>query len=408
MRVGVIGCGTAGAAAAILLARGGAKVTVLEKVAAPAPVGAGIVVQPSGQAVLARLGLLDAIAAKGARLDRLFLRSHRGRTLADLQYAQVDPAWFGIGLHRGVLFDALYGAACAEPGVDVRCDRDVRALRKNGELVHAIDASGGEHGPFELVVVADGAQSLLRGAGRDTPYPWGALWLVAPDPERAFARELHQVARGARQLYGVLPTGTAPRGDTPMLSIFWSLAARDLDAWRARGLAGWKAEVAALDPRIAPWLDAVTSPDQLTFARYRDVKMARWHDGRVVHLGDAAHATSPQLGQGANLALVDALVLADALAREPALEAALTAYSRERRRHLGYYQRMTRLLTPLFQSDSRVLGWLRDAVFPLANALPPLRRHMVRTMAGVALGFNARRLALQGPDAGRQSSRPGH
>src|SRR5690349_16927945 len=100
-RVGVVGCGTAGAAAAILLARAGCHVTVLERVPEPGPVGAGIMIQPTGQAVLARLGLLDAIAAKGARIDRLWFRTHTGRTLVDLHYAQVDQAWFGIGLHRG-------------------------------------------------------------------------------------------------------------------------------------------------------------------------------------------------------------------------------------------------------------------------------------------------------------------
>jgi hypothetical protein len=57
---------------------------------------------------------------------------------------------------------------------------------------------------------------------------------------------------------------------------------------------------------------------------------------------------------------------------------------------------MARWLTPLFQSDSRLLGWARDLVFPLANALPPLRRHMTRTMAGVAVGFGPSRLALPG------------
>src|SRR6185503_6264096 len=102
MRVGVIGCGTAGAAAAILLARAGCDVTVLERVANPGPVGAGIIIQPTGQAVLARLGLLDAITARGARLDRLWFRTHTGRTLVDLHYAKVDREWFGIGLHRGV------------------------------------------------------------------------------------------------------------------------------------------------------------------------------------------------------------------------------------------------------------------------------------------------------------------
>src|SRR5688500_3271156 len=119
LRVGVIGCGTAGAAAAILLARAGCTVTVLERVAEPGPVGAGIMIQPTGQAVLAQLGLLDDIVARGARIDRLWFRTHTGRTLVDLRYAAVNRAWFGIGLHRGVLFEALYAAARREPRVTV-------------------------------------------------------------------------------------------------------------------------------------------------------------------------------------------------------------------------------------------------------------------------------------------------
>ena len=392
--VGVIGCGTAGAAAAILLARAGCAVTILERVAEPGPVGAGIILQPTGQAVLARLGLLDEVAARGAPLDRLYLRTAGGRTLADLRYAAVDPAWRGLGVHRGVLFEALYAAARAAARVQTGCA--VTALRRDGARTIAVTATG-EHGPFDLVVAADGAASELR-AEPAALYPWGALWFVGGDPERRFQHELYQVAAGARRLYGVLPTGTLAA--QPVVSLFWSLAASQLEAWRA-GFAGWKAEVRALDPRIEPVLAQIAAPEQVTFARYRDVRMRRWHDGRIVTIGDAAHATSPQLGQGANLALLDALELADAVAAEPELDAALAAYARRRARHLRHYQRMTRLLTPFFQSSSRVLGWLRDATLPIANAIPPLRRHMVRTMAGVSLGLGARPLAL--PAASRSS-----
>jgi 2-polyprenyl-6-methoxyphenol hydroxylase-like FAD-dependent oxidoreductase len=397
LQVGVIGCGTAGAAAAILLARAGCNVTVLERVPTPGPVGAGIMLQPTGQAVLARLGLHDDIAARGARIDRLWFRTHTGRTLVDLRYAAVDRAWFGIGLHRGVLFEALYDAARTEPRVTVRCGESVKGLRKDGERTILV-ASDGEHGPFDLVIVADGSVSELRNhAGttrRDAAYPWGALWFVAEDRDRVFRDELYQVGVRARRLYGVLPTGLAPRGDAPVVSLFWSLAATELDAWRAGGLAAWKAEVAAIDPRVQSVLDQIEAPEQLTFARYRDVQMTRWHDGNVVFIGDAAHATSPQLGQGANLALVDALVLADAVAAAPSLSAALATYARTRSGHLRYYQRMTRWLTPFFQSSSRALGLLRDVTFPIANIFPPLRNHMIRTMAGVSMGFVARPLRL--------------
>ena len=79
--VGVVGCGTAGAAAALLLARGGCEVTVLERVAEPKPVGAGIMTQPTGQMVLARLGILDTILERGTRIDRLWFRKPGGATL---------------------------------------------------------------------------------------------------------------------------------------------------------------------------------------------------------------------------------------------------------------------------------------------------------------------------------------
>ena len=369
---------------------------MLERVAEPGPVGAGILLQPSGQAALAVLGLLDEVRARAAPIERLFLRTRGGRTLADLRYGAIEPAWQGFGIHRGVLFEALVRAARAEPRVAVRTGCDVRQLRRDGERTIAIDAHGTEHGPFDLIVIADGAQSVLRPAARDVEYPWGALWFVCEDPARVFARELYQVAHGARRLYGVLPTGLGPRGEVPIVSLFWSLAARDLAAWRAGGLAAWKREVLAMDARIAPVLDAITAPEQVTFARYRDVHLPRWHDGHLVVIGDAAHATSPQLGQGANLALCDAFVLADCVRTAPSIASALDTYTRTRRQHLRYYQRMARWLTPLFQSDSRMLGWMRDLVFPLANVLPPLRRHMTRTMAGVALGFGPRRLALPG------------
>lgn len=407
-RVGVIGCGTAGAAAAILLAWLGCEVTVLERVAEPKPIGAGILLQPTGQAVMARMGLLDPIVARGSRVERLYLRTPGGRALADLHYAAIDPAWFGIGLHRGLLFETLYNAARSEPRVTVQTGCDVRGLHWERGTPTITDVAGNAYGPFDLVVVADGAVSELRTAAgtttRDTAFPWGALWFVTEDHDQVFTRELYQIGVRSHRLYGVLPTGkgAVSAGDAPVVSLFWSMAAREVEAWRKSDLAAWKDEVRALDPRIAFVLDRITSHEQVTFARYRDVQMSQWCDRGVVFIGDAAHATSPQLGQGANLALADAWTLADCVREQlergratgAAVEGALAHYTRRRRAHLGYYQRMARWLTPFFQSDSRMLGVLRDWVFPIANLVPPVRNHMIKTMAGVSRGFVARPVEL--------------
>ena len=406
-RVGVIGCGTAGAASAILLARAGCDVTVLERVPEPKPVGAGIMLQPTGQAVMEKLGLLAPIKQRGSNIERLFLRTDRGRTIVDLQYTKVDPSWFGIGLHRGLLFETLYVAASREPRVTVKTGIDISSLHFDAGSPTIVDSKGSHHGPFDLVVVADGAVSELRGAAgttkRDTAYPWGALWFVTEDRDQVFARELYQVGVRARRLYGVLPTGKGAISsgrEAPVVSLFWSLPVREVDAWRKSDLSAWKAEVRAIDPRMDFVLDRITSHEQVTFARYRDVVMAQWCDRNTVFIGDAAHATSPQLGQGANLALVDAWTLADCVREElergraTAMHDALKNYARRRKAHLAYYQFMTRFLTPFFQSDSEFLGSVRDWLFPVANVLPPLRNHMIKTMAGMSTGFARRRFEL--------------
>lgn len=388
--VAVIGCGTAGAAAALFLARAGHRVSVFERVPEPGPVGAGILLQPTGQAVLARLGLLDELRARAAPVDRLISVRRDGRAIVDLDYGALGA--LGLGTHRGLLFQVLYAALRAEPGAAIHLGRAVDRIDER----RALHAGGAELGQFDLVVVAGGADAARLGelGARVTPYPWGALWFVARDPSLLFRDRLHQVVDGARRMVGLLPTGLAPGSDVPVVSLFWSVRIDRVGALRQAGLDRWKQEVLDLEPRAAPVVDQVGDLEQLLLARYADVRMRPWHGARIAVLGDAAHATSPQLGQGANLALWDAMVLADSIAGSPDLPSALAAYSRSRRAHLRYYQFATRWLTPFFQSDSRLGGWLRDWLFPIANRIGPMRRLMLETMAGVRRGFLRRSLAI--------------
>jgi 2-polyprenyl-6-methoxyphenol hydroxylase-like FAD-dependent oxidoreductase len=395
LRIAVVGCGTAGAAVALLLARSSAghEVTVFERVPAPGPVGAGIMMQPSGLLVLERLGLADRIIARGAHVARLLCETAAGRGVLDLQYEVLAPGLFGVGLHRGVLFETLFDALTASPArlvCGVSIERIGPAAR---DRVRLVDGDGAHRGEFDLVVVCDGARSRVRDsmthlAKTVRPYPWGALWFIGEDPGGRYAGQLHQIVGGTRRMVGLLPTGFGPNGnDASLVSLFVSTRCDRVEGVHARGLAAWKEEVLAVAPLAAPVLDQIDDLGQLTFASYYDVVLPRWHAHRVALLGDAAHATSPQLGQGCNLALCDAAALADAIDAEPTVERALARYTASRRAHLGFYQLATRWLTPFFQSDFALLGALRDALLGPASGIAFVEREMVRSMAGTKTGI---------------------
>ena len=420
--VGIIGCGTAGSAAALFLARAGHRVTVYERVSSPGPVGAGITLQPTGLHVLCRLGLYMHVVSRGARLDRLFCESKERRVLVDLTYETVGEGLFGLGLHRGVLFEALFGSAKRERNVKIvtgleivdlaRAEPPSRSGAAASRWTWLVDVDRRRHGPHELVVVADGARSQLRDdtntSKRVEAYPWGALWFVGRDPKDAtdpMARTLHQVVDGNHRFLGLLPTGLLPpsRESTlspspRLVSLFWSIRGDRVNAWRERGLDAWKKEVLELAKEAEPVLDQIDDPSEVLYAAYHDVVMHRWHTRNVVYLGDAAHATSPQLGQGCNLALWDAMELHDCLEEEPRdVAAALACYSRRREEHLSFYQTATRLLTPFFQGDEEALGKVRDIAMPLMGKISVFKRLMTLSMLGVMDGFLGRTLTLRLP-----------
>ncbi|MCW5832438.1 MAG: FAD-dependent monooxygenase [Labilithrix sp.] len=418
--VGIIGCGTAGSAAAVFLARAGHRVTLYERVPSPGPVGAGITLQPTGLHVLCRLGLYDHVVSRGARIDRLLCESRRRKPIVDLTYETAGEGLFGVGLHRGVLFEALFGSAQRDPRIAIRTGVEIVDLARAEALAGKapsrwswlVDVERRRHGPHELVVVADGARSQLRDdtstSKRVAPYPWGALWFVGREPrgpEDARSRTLRQVVDGNQAFLGLLPTGLLPSSlesslspSPRLVSLFWSIRGDRVAAWREAGLEAWKASVRELTDEAEPVLDQILDEEQLLYAGYHDVVMHRWHTRNVVYLGDAAHATSPQLGQGCNLALWDAMELYDCIDREPRdLAAALACYSRRRADHLAFYQTATRLLTPFFQGDAELLGHLRDVAMPLMGKVSVFKRMMTLSMLGVMDGFFGRTLKLRLP-----------
>ena len=176
---------------------------------------------------------------------------------------------------------------------------------------------------------------------------------------------LEQRYRRASVMAGVLPIGQAKA------AFFWSLRADRLTAWREAGLEPWKREVRELWPACAPLLDQIVAPEQLTFARYAHRTLPAPAEPRLIHLGDAWHSASPQLGQGANMALLDAWALGLGLSRARSVDEGLRLTIALRHKHVRLYQMLTALFTPVYPSDSRIIPWLRDRlVGPLSRVWP--------------------------------------
>lgn len=389
--VAIVGAGTAGIASAIFLSRLGFRVTLFEKVAQASAVGAGILLQPTGLSVLAELGLQKPILQSGARINHLNGRTRNGRPVIDLSYAQLHPDCHGLGVHRASLLSVLQQGMFQED-VDIQRGVDVKAYQQHGSSVELYADQDRSLGRFDLLLVTNGAKSQLRNLSSqlrmDKPYPWGALWAIVDQPAQMQGDCLQQVYHTAQYMAGLLPTGRLPGEDQSLVSLFWSIPTSHYAQWREGSVdfSDWKAKLATLWPQSEPVLNQLHSHEQLAFANYRDVVMQQWAEGRVVFMGDAAHSMSPQLGQGANLALCDASVLNHCLNADHNIEQALQSYNRQRLGHIRFYQNMSRLLTPFYQSNHRSYAWLRDGLSWPLTQVPWVRRQMLETLCGVKTG----------------------
>ncbi|MGJ8723314.1 MAG: FAD-dependent oxidoreductase [Roseibacillus sp.] len=385
LTIAVVGLGSAGPAAATLLARQGHRVELFERAPSCQPVGAGFLLQPSGMSVLAELGILDPILNHGARIESLHILNQQGQDLLNLKYRELKGEQFGLGLHRPVLLHYLLSAMEKE-NIPIHWNWEVKSAHRNQESWILYSTTGRKSGPFDLLIIADGARSTLRQQlfpqGINRGYPWGAHWFIGKNNDTFPTSELFQVVNGTRQLAGFLATGHELGQDDDLVSLFWSIKLADDHAIRAQPLQQWKDTILTVTPRAEPFLAQIEDWSQVLTARYGDVRLPSPHRQGAVILGDAAHAMSPQLGQGVNLALQDASSLAKCL-QANSLTQALAAYAKARRFQLAYYRFSSRQLTPWFQSDHEWLSPLRKGFFRTMQHTPLARKFMTKTMAGL-------------------------
>lgn len=387
LSIAIVGCGIGGLAAACFLERCGHHVRLFERFEHPKPIGAGLMLQPTGLACLANLGIDKAVIDTSAKIFRLDGRTHNNRIVFDLDYRLLSAHYFGLGTHRSVIFNLLYNKVLSHK-ITITSHCEIIDSHLKGARRTLIDANHNEYGAYDLVIDASGRRSNLRNKLGDVKYnkeyPFAAVWGLLNDPGQKFGQDiLQQRFYRTQVMVGALPVGKRLGESTEQIAFFWSLPLSQYKHWRHQDISIWHKKVTHYWPEIAPLINQFHSTEDLSLAVYNDVVMKRCYGERLLFIGDAAHATSPQLGQGANLALMDAFLFSKILDHNKRLDSSLEQFQKNRRNQIKFYQTASRWLTPFFQSESPYLATIRDLSFGRMCKTPFLNKEMMRTLAGV-------------------------
>ncbi len=377
MKAIIVGCGIAGAAAALALQRQGTEVTVLEKASELSEVGAGLWVMANGMAALRHLGCAQPVerrsGATSAQVyrsvddDRPLFRTRLGPAAARLYGA---PAY---QVHRADLLAALVSAL--QPGT-VRTGATVASVRQDADGVTAV-LDHGEEAHGDLLVGADGLRSTVRelvAAGDEARFSNVVAWRAILPMERIadLGRDLGEVSAWVGPGRSVVAYPLR-RGELYNFVGFVPVSEVTRESWtKSADVADLRRSFAGV---CAPLQAIIDSVDEafLTGLYFRD-PLELWHEGRVVLLGDAAHPALPTAGQGAAQALEDAVVLAARIgAHGPGdIESALADYTARRRERTARVIAISRANAQMMAFGDAGLARARDNRFRGLQDLDPL------------------------------------
>jgi 2-polyprenyl-6-methoxyphenol hydroxylase-like FAD-dependent oxidoreductase len=360
LRTIVVGGGIGGLSLARELGIRGLPVTVLERAAAAAPVGAGIIMNPNAMRVLEDNGLAERLRARGWPYLARDTHDRRGRLLATRDYRPLyDAGRLAVGtlVHRAHLHQVLHGSL---PAAAVRFGVHVRDVVPTEEGVTAV-TDGGERFEADLLVGADGIRSAVRarcfGCGEPEYLGYRSHRFVVEN-RSGLVHFTEFLGRGKR--IGLVPIS---REQLYVWTTFDS--PRASRAWGLGSAAEFRALFADFSaPAVRAALAQVTDVASVLCTDVEELHAASWVNGRALLLGDAAHALSPNMGQGAGMAMEDAAVLAGELGAvadgRQRLSQALHAWERRRRPRVETITRLSRQIGEDGQRRGRVACWLRD------------------------------------------------
>uniref|UniRef100_A0AAU3GSI5 FAD-dependent monooxygenase n=1 Tax=Streptomyces sp. NBC_01401 TaxID=2903854 RepID=A0AAU3GSI5_9ACTN len=341
LRVLVHGGGIGGLTLAVALAGSGHTVEVVELRDELDALGVGIIQPSNALHVMREIGVLDACVAAGFEWEVLTVCDPAGTTLAKIPQPRMDGAPASNGIPRPALAQVL-GAATGAAGVPIRFGTTIDALAEDGAGVE-VTLSDGSRARWDLVVGFDGIGSPLRTrlyGDRFTPeYTGFANWRVTVDRLSGI--------QGVVVSAGRTPTKALLTPITDELMYLAAVTAEEPDFRPdpARAHEQLRERLAGFGGPVAEALASVNTADGVVYSRISQVTVdAPWHVGRVVIAGDAAHASTPNLAQGAAMAVEDALVLARSLDAEEDVAAGLAAWEERRRSRAMFVQNLSRAI----------------------------------------------------------------
>jgi FAD-dependent urate hydroxylase len=341
----VVGGGMAGLTTAAALHQHGFKVELVERRETWQAVGAGFLVHANGMRMLAALGLASGVEIAGAVVTRWQFCDEQGEVLSD---TDLEALWGHDGPCVGIERTKLQGALL--PGVaQVRCrlGTEVTSLVQDDARV-SVGFSDGSRGDFDLVVGADGIRSTVRALALTSTTPsylgamnWRSVARIRPGGLSEF-----QIHLGDGCLFGLVPLAS---GRTYAFAYVAHPHFRDPLEGR---LARLRQRFSTFGPRVAAYLAALEGDDEVICSAMEWMELVNIRAGRVVLVGDAAHASSPMMGQGGCMAMEDACVLAEELRAAATVEAALESYVRRRKPRVEWVQHQSRTLANLLTMSS--------------------------------------------------------
>ena len=383
----VVGAGGGGAVLALALAKQGISTVVLDQAAGPPQGLRGEILQPNGQQVLDRLGILQSLPAEATRSVRHFHFCRAGGTrLCSIDYGDLPaPYNRAIVTLPNVAHQAIVAAVQQQQSVTLRYGTSFTGLLREGNQVVGLSTTGPEGTTqirAKIVVGADGAFSKVREALKIPAdlhlYPDGYLIAILESDEPV-SESFYYV--GHKTILGLFPaTGNK-------VYLFYMIPSGSMDAVKQRGIPALQQVWTKIAPQFSGLFRRLSDWSQTAYMPTGRVRTPTWVADGAVLIGDAAHAMNPHASQGRMQAMVDAMALADllpgCLADRDYSAARLKEFELVRRPHVTMLQRLADQQVFYWNTGNPLVAFLRDRVFQTLDRNERLRYQVLSTTAGL-------------------------